>query len=202
MKRATICIVFFLLLGAIINVAVAWACVAFVPVVMQPAQVTVRKVSRTYHQTRFVQEVFGRVRVTWIDDSAGSQASSWEFTGWPMPSLFSSTSGSTATVYWPKGREIVAAVDVNQVDHGFIISGERIGPSKDYPETWRALPIKPIWLGLGINTIFYASIAWGLCFAAVTLRRVMRRKPGFCTACGYDLRHADHLVCPACGETP
>ncbi len=201
MKRATYRLVFFLLLGTIINVAVAWACVVFVPVAMQPAQVTVRKVSRTYHQTRFVQEVFGRVRVTWIEGS-GSQASSWEFTGWPMPSLFSSTSGSTATVYWPKGREIVAAVDVNQVDHGFVISGERIGPSKDYPETWRALPIKPIWPGFAISTIFYAVILWALGYAPVKLRSFVRERRGMCPVCAYDLRHADHLVCPECGATP
>jgi len=29
-----------------------------------------------------------------------------------------------------------------------------------------------------------------------------RRRPGLCIKCGYDLRGADHKVCPECGSPP
>ena len=65
-----------------------------------------------------------------------------------------------------------------------------------------ALPLRPIWRGFAINTIFYAAILSVLCYAAVKLRHFMRHKRGLCTSCNYDLRHADHLVCPECGAMP
>ncbi len=65
-----------------------------------------------------------------------------------------------------------------------------------------ALPLRPIWRGFAINTIFYAVILSALWCAAVKLRHLIRHKRGFCTICGYNLRHADHAVCPECGATP
>ncbi len=64
----------------------------------------------------------------------------------------------------------------------------------------RALPLRPIWPGFAVNTIFYAALLW-LPFAPFTLRRLIRRRRGLCPACGYDLRHAEHEGCPECGVT-
>ncbi len=83
-----------------------------------------------------------------------------------------------------------------------MISRETILPSSNFPETWRALPIKPIWPGFAINTIFYAVILWALGYAPVKLRSFVRDRRGMCPSCGYDLRHVDHAVCPECGATP
>ncbi len=63
----------------------------------------------------------------------------------------------------------------------------------------RALPMRPLWLGFAINTIFYAAILWPLICGPFVLRRLIRRKRGLCVACGYDIRHADHDACPECG---
>jgi len=63
------------------------------------------------------------------------------------------------------------------------------------------LPIKPIWPGFAINTIFYAAILW-MPFAPFVLRRHIRRKRGHCIKCGYDLRGTSGgggEVCPECG---
>ena len=65
-----------------------------------------------------------------------------------------------------------------------------------------ALPLRPIWPGFAINTIFYAAIfviLWLLALGPFTARRFIRRKRGHCIKCGYDLRHAEHEVCPECG---
>ena len=63
----------------------------------------------------------------------------------------------------------------------------------------RALPLRPIWPGFAINTIFYGAILWPLIGGPFVLRRHIRRKRGLCLTCGYDLRHAEHDVCPECG---
>jgi hypothetical protein len=60
------------------------------------------------------------------------------------------------------------------------------------------IPWRPQWPGFAINTIFYAAILW-LPFAPFVARRVIRHKRGHCIKCGYDLRGAEHEVCPECG---
>ncbi len=65
--------------------------------------------------------------------------------------------------------------------------------------SFRLLPLRPIWPGFGINTLFYAAILWPVILGPFALRRHFRRKRGLCVSCGYDLRHADHEACPECG---
>ncbi len=61
------------------------------------------------------------------------------------------------------------------------------------------IPLRPIWLGFAFNTLFYGAILWLVIPGPFALRRIIRRKRGVCVTCGYDLRHADHAVCPECG---
>ncbi|MDY7109169.1 MAG: hypothetical protein SYC29_11095 [Planctomycetota bacterium] len=69
-----------------------------------------------------------------------------------------------------------------------------------YPRTsHRALPVRPIWPGFAINTLFYAIVLWLLIPGPFVLRRVIRIKRGRCPKCGYDLRHALSGGCPECG---
>ncbi len=68
----------------------------------------------------------------------------------------------------------------------------------------RLFPLRPIWPGFAINTVFYAFILW-LLFALggtpFALRRRRRIKRGLCPKCGYDLRGtpAHSTPCPECG---
>ncbi len=64
---------------------------------------------------------------------------------------------------------------------------------------YRTLPLRPTWPGFAINTIFYAAILCLLTLGPFTARRMIRRKRGLCTKCGYDLRGAEHDACPECG---
>ena len=71
---------------------------------------------------------------------------------------------------------------------------------------WRnAVPYHPIWPGFAINTLFYAAIVWVLWSSPFTARRMIRRKRGLCIKCGYDLRGTSGGgsggggVCPECG---
>ena len=64
------------------------------------------------------------------------------------------------------------------------------------------LPIRPIWPGFAINTIFYTAILWLLFAAPGFIRRRIRIKRGRCGACGYDLRGqpaSGDRTCPECG---
>ena len=71
-------------------------------------------------------------------------------------------------------------------------------PGLNHSSVELAVPTSPIWPGFAINTIFYATILW-LPFAPFQLRRYVRVKRGLCINCGYDLRGAEHAVCPECG---
>lgn len=60
------------------------------------------------------------------------------------------------------------------------------------------LPLRPIWLGLLGNTLFYAAIVLVMLVALRFHRTRRRRGRGRCVACGYELGEGVG-VCPECG---
>ncbi len=65
---------------------------------------------------------------------------------------------------------------------------------------WRnVVPYHPIWPGFAINTTLYASVLLLLALVPFTARRMIRRKRGHCIKCGYDLRGEPDAGCPECG---
>jgi hypothetical protein len=68
----------------------------------------------------------------------------------------------------------------------------------------RALPLRPIWPGFAINTLFYAAILWVMFATPFAIRRWRRVKGGLCQNCGYDLRGSGGTtgaaLCPECGN--
>ena len=65
--------------------------------------------------------------------------------------------------------------------------------------TYGRAALAPIWLGFAVNTLFYAALLWLLWSGSSVTRRLIRKRRGWCLKCGYDLRHAEHDVCPECG---
>ena len=192
MKRATVRIVLFLLLGAIINVGVAWGCVVAVPIALRPAEITIREVSADYQQVQCVQRAFGRTRETWgerfalpvVIDSGSPfgqrpAVSSWERTGWPMRALYCSTSAHELA-YTTDAGEVLAAGSEGEIDDGIELGPERFAvPSSPLlVTTWRALPLRPLWPGFAVNTIIYAALSWVFFASASQARRYIRRKCG------------------------
>jgi hypothetical protein len=72
--------------------------------------------------------------------------------------------------------------------------------SQSKPDIWnaQALPATPMWPGFAINTLFYAAILWLLFAAPFALRRMRRIKRGLCPACAYPVGASD--LCTECGK--
>ena len=73
------------------------------------------------------------------------------------------------------------------------------GKSSNQMQTLTVVPYLPIWKGLIFNTLFYAALLWLLTLGPFDVRRMIRLKRGHCTKCGYDLRSDFEAGCPECG---
>ncbi|HVP73606.1 MAG TPA: hypothetical protein VMS30_07700 [Phycisphaerales bacterium] len=62
----------------------------------------------------------------------------------------------------------------------------------------RPYPLIPIWPGFAINTVFYALVLWLLFAAPFALRRWRRIKRGLCPKCAYPV--GTNEVCTECGH--
>jgi hypothetical protein len=83
-----------------------------------------------------------------------------------------------------------AIVNVMWIVHGGI-------PLAHGSYTPRSLPLRPIWPGFAINTMFYAGVLWMLFCGPFALRRMIRRRRGQCPACTYPIGQSP--VCTECG---
>ena len=235
MKRRLLIIAIFLLLGAVVNVAVAWACA----LCMDPgASVPEAAAARTendswevakfkrfgltwFHSTRakgsfeprFLSEVlpdalaptWGELRTDTIDfrDLASHSADDLliEYRGvvgcgWPVRSLWAETFRSVGGRP-PSQRPIRTAGFIDPALHPW---------GNSQPTFWgvlypRILPLRPIWPGHAVNTIFYATLLWLLIPGPFALRRFfrfLRVRRGLCPKCAYPI--GESSVCTECGK--
>lgn len=81
-------------------------------------------------------------------------------------------------------------------------SGIAIGPL-GINEDSRAYPLRPIWPGFALNTLFYTLVGalfwFGFIEGSRRFCRLIRRMRGHCQKCGYDLRNRTSMGCPECG---
>ena len=217
-KRRLFKLVVFLLLGAVVNVAVAWGIallvdfgvvqdtlggaksrrgdwVVFQHVAGGAIRIRALVVSgdnieeyEQYAMPPWLLPLWGplavQVRQQVIDEPFVRVADAY---GWPTYSLWCAFAWNTAQ--WPN-------VLTDPRLSAILITSPMGG---NYALSQRALPLRPIWRGFAINTIFYAAIVWMLTLGPFAARRFIRNKRGLCIKCGYDLRGAEHEVCPECG---
>ncbi|MEE9128823.1 MAG: hypothetical protein V3T84_02310 [Phycisphaerales bacterium] len=195
MRRRLFKLVVFLLLGAVVNVAVAWGCVLWLPKdnivtlfekeVRQriPPDVTVRSDLFFFHGLDIKPPGRSILMLAATEvDSRGIDSAVPLYVelhaGWPTMSLDGTSKMTETGVHYP-----------------FLL----------YLPEWFwerveffIVPLRPQWPGFAINTVFYAAILW-LPFAPFAARRMIRRKRGLCIKCGYDLRGEFSAGCSECG---
>ena len=90
----------------------------------------------------------------------------------------------------PSMRAVNPPVGGIQVSERFASESDRF--------TRPTLPLRRIWPGFAINTVFYAMILWLLFAAPFALRRRIRIRRGLCPVCGYPVGESD--ICTECGK--
>ncbi len=185
MKRPLLIIAICLLLGAVVNVAVAWGLAASVNPFLSEQEVSRTdewsvvhlKRAGVAYSTRHPHRVAGR-----SVDAPGVQIVATA--GWPL------------ICSW---YEYSFSID----GFGPIEGGLELGlepwsaPSPGGGGLWpKALPLRPIWPGFVINTIFYAAILWLLIPGPFVLRRFVRVRRGLCPRCAYPI--GESSVCTEC----
>ena len=212
MKRRLFKIVVFLVLGAIVNIAVAWGCAVTSPIVSyyefqrDLPDAEAEQLWRKYmgeldkYEKDSISGQSGSIRGTTkiflgsmplgdlVSIYGWSATSDILQAGWPFRSL---EGGDYYKASWE--TEIATTRERN-------LLSLRPLPWPERTYNWYGrVPTKPIWPGFVANTLFYAFFLCGLLYGPRTARRLVRRKRGCCIKCGYDLRGAEHEACPECG---
>ncbi len=228
MKRRLTKLVVFLLLGAVVNVAVAWGCV--IPAHAIDHELVVFPFDQSHWAIAGIEGGRTYERLCVYSIAGESSALQSARSG---PRTIISKPRWTRGLRWAQSRHAADGICFEDVRGWPLLcmwwtfrwdDRARSGfpwyvdpndavivlPKYDrvYVDNIRALPLTPVWPGFAINTIFYAAILWLLALGPFTARRMIRRKRGLCIKCGYDMRgHSGgggisgggREVCPECG---
>jgi hypothetical protein len=188
MRRRLIQLGLFVLAGAIVNVAVAW-------MAPRPSFLAFGLLSPTSSRFAHYSAWWLTHREISMRPESISTASTW---GFEHVAINAATEGgSRLRAGWPalglEGVEVNWVTQLNPLQH------QR--ETKDLlrvEQMDQSYPLRPLWPGFAINTLFYAGILWLLFAAPFALRRRRRIKRGLCPACAYPV--GDSEVCTECGQ--
>jgi hypothetical protein len=122
--------------------------------------------------------------------------------GWPLAAFECMFVGTTATDS-PQVYVVVDGVRIEappqKMRGGMIMPGGSIESLADI----RALPVRPVWKGLVVNTGI-AIVAWYVVLSGVSMvvggvKSALRKPAGHCPKCDYDLKGNLDGGCPECG---
>jgi len=203
-KRWALRILLFLLGGAIVNVAVAWAIAFWLDVngrggpdsSYETLQAQIFRCAGATHVEVQVKRAssanlakaadsLADTLGVWLPTISDSHAVIVDLRGWPFLSL--------ATWHVPPTFERFTTESASRMRWG-IRTGRRWSHAYLVP---RALPLRPLWPGFAINTLFYAGVLWVLLAGPFALRRMIRKRRGRCAQCAYPIGQSP--VCTECG---
>jgi hypothetical protein len=162
MTRRLLKLCVFLLLGAIVNVAVAWACVWRASSFIQVDSM-IRSVRRT----------------VWHDEQVETTAASFGV-------RLEEWGGSITT----PSRRLIAGYPLDIVQGACNPDMMPWLNHKRDPQLVLKLR-QPHWIGFAVNTLFYAAVLWLLVAAPFTLRRHLRIRRKLCPHCAYPVGTSD-----------
>lgn len=215
-RHAAMAIAVCLSLGAISTVALAWLCAA----VVNPAACeavfdhTARDDGGT--DVRVIQRGFGHSRINRakvdelvLDPGGGIRTARWSSdsaalsqsrAGWPLRCFACDNPSDVALTLKASAMRVQTGGPNAPVIRGGWPLTDFTGGS--FGGAWRAVPFRPIWLGLVGDVLIHAAMWFTLIFGFATVRRSRRRHAGRCQGCGYDLRSSGvaHARCPECGR--
>jgi len=195
MKRWTFRILLFLILGVVTTVGVAWG-LADINWMLAESQVGQRNIDgRCWQVQRWESatavRILSRTRLYEYDPTPDDPASllpSWGGFNIPddsgSPLLFSEDISARGWPMWAMYYRFRSDMRESSLDYGYEIHWQ----SADDGLQALRFPLRPIFPGFIINTLFYTAIWFGIFFGVATLRRFVRKKRGRCVKCGYDLR--------------
>ncbi len=206
MKHLASRLLFLIVIGAVINVAVTWALAIWTGSVTFDAQLTA-----SLRRHRFEAEGRSdRVRQEsiWIDRAlrgAGldlvivkreqpAEIVHLYRAGWPFRAMQGESRPTTAgkpEYAWavPLSSKVTLRAELVVVKAKVLTS-----------LATRVVPLRPVWPGFLGNTVLYTVVAVGVIGCAWLVRRAYRRWRGRCIGCGYDLRGDLDRGCPECGD--
>ncbi|MCI0674825.1 MAG: hypothetical protein L0Y42_03500 [Phycisphaerales bacterium] len=216
----------FVLVGAIINVVVAWACAVNVTPYGKPVVsgwvVEDHEYWSASHRAGSGIALTISSRARWPQlkprasttihpekiipsfgglDSGVLESRILRTSGWPYPSMWCESDVKAAyglDDHIRLGKRFDGSLQDSV--RGGIATALRpwnVGCSKHL----RVLPCRPIWTGFGVNTILYAGMSWLLLGAPLVpgrIRRWRRLRRGLCAGCGYPVGESN--VCSECGK--
>ena len=220
MKRKLAKLVVFLLLGAVVNVVVAWAAANTLDLARvdysasflraDPIDVSAE---RSHAQLVSVELFASRLYIMKKFSAAdlvppGALNAAMSSAGLPSWVKAKHHIFAVARIYEAHGWPCVAlssAMFIDDdtrkmtiVDRAITLGGPPRGEWMMQPLP-RILPYGIVWPGFAINTVFYAVTLWLLLFNLSIVRRYARFKRGHCPQCRYDLRGDSSAGCPECG---
>ncbi len=196
MRRRLLTIAIFLLAGAVVNVAVAWGCA------WRPRD--------AWWSGESVDKDSSPIDITW-----------WNKHVFPLfgTELFHLYETRNLGVVWrifrgpDSVRQAVCALHVSSGWPARSMSGETWDawvPGQPQPPEWSnrlamfvgewpgLMPLRPVWPGSAVNTLFYAALLWPLILGPFALRRLVRQRRGLCPKCAYPM--GESAMCSECGR--
>lgn len=226
MKRTLITIFVFLLLGAIVNVAVAWGLAAWAPQTVFEGDKVLESLPpwptylsengwpspKTGSAHASVGSEFGTTVITfWNYRSDNGLIYETRRFGLPFRSLQWARSGF---LFRPRDERMAQEIwmadgwrwGINISDPLGSLDGRDMNTVHGWPtpmgslETYkrRSLPLMPVWSGFILNTAFYAALLWMMVKVPGMERRAIRRSRGLCPKCAYPI--GESPVCTECGN--
>ena len=176
MKRRLLIIAIFLLLGAVVNVAVAWGCALW------------SKPSHSTDKSGPKDLGFGYT-VVFYEDARGDSVRLFIpveiAAGWPLRCLERDLMFTLRPFYNEEWTVIQAGIPLPPLLEWI------------HPLPNRTLPIRAVPAGFTLNTLFYAALLWLLIPGPFAVRRFLRLRRGLCPKCAYP--SGDSSVCTECG---